>query len=78
MKRMIFVIGILSSIVCAEFYQLNNVKRVDNNLYKFDGGYISTKYCYEYTYGEDVIYNDATSELIFRNGSKCSVDKFFR
>jgi len=78
MRLMILIIGLFGSISLAEFYKLSNVKRIDQNLYKYDGGYIATKYCYEYTYGVTVIYNDNTREIIFDSGNKCSVDKFFQ
>ncbi len=60
----------------ATFYKIGNIRRIETNLYKYDGGYIETKYCYEYVYGEDAIFNDNTNEIIFNNGSKCSVSKF--
>ena len=78
MKKILFSVVLLSGIAFAEFYKLSNLKRIEQNLYKYDGGYVSTKYCYEYTYGEDVIFNDKTEEIIFSNGSKCQVDKFYR
>lgn len=76
MKKTIFVIAVLSTCVFASFYKLSNLKRVEQNLYKYDGGYVTTKYCYEYTYGEDAIYNESNNTIIFKNGSKCDVDKF--
>lgn len=39
----------------AEYYKIN-VKRIEQDLYKTDGGvYIQTQYCYEYTYGDDAV-----------------------
>lgn len=78
MKKFALVVVVLSGVAFASFYKITNLKRVDQDLYKYDGGYVATKYCYEYTYGEDAIFNDNTNEIIFKNGSKCSVDKFLR
>lgn len=78
MKKLAFVVVVLSGVAFASFYKITNLKRVDQDLYKYDGGYVATKYCYEYTYGEDAIFNDNTNEIIFKNGGKCSVDKFLR
>lgn len=78
MKKLVFTVAFLSGVAFASFYKLSNLKRVDQNLYKYDGGYVATKYCYEYTYGEEAIFNDNTNEIIFQNGSKCQVDKFLR
>lgn len=40
-----------------------NIKRIDSNIYEIVGGsiYIKTRYCYEYTYGEDAILDINTS-----------------
>lgn len=78
MKKIVLFVGLFISVSFASFYKLSNLKRVEQNLYKYDGGYITTKYCYEYPYGEDAIFNDNTNEIIFNNGNKCSVDKFLR
>lgn len=78
MRKLAVAIALFSGMAFASFYKLTNLKRVDQNLYKYDGGYVATKYCYEYTYGEDAIFNDNTNEIIFNNGSKCAVDKFLR
>ena len=78
MKKFAFAVALLSGVAFASFYKLSNLKRVDQDLYKYEGGYVITRYCYEYTYGEDAIFNDNTNEIIFNNGSKCSVDKFLR
>ena len=78
MRKFVVAVALLSGVAFASFYKLSNLKRVDQDLYKYDGGYVSTRYCYEYTYGEEAIFNDNTNEIIFQNGSKCQVDKFLQ
>lgn len=86
-KTKLIVLGLLllslfSTSVFAEYYKVY-VSRVDQNLYKTDSGvYISTKYCYEYSYSEEAIlkYEDYSydNKLIFDSGTTCDVDKVFR
>ena len=40
-----------------DYYKLENVKRVDQDLYRANNLYIETKYCYHYTYGETAVLN---------------------
>ena len=67
----------------AEYYEVY-VKRVEHNLYKDlnSGIYIVTKWCYEYSYGEDAIlkYEDYSydNKLIFDSGEECAVDKLLK
>jgi hypothetical protein len=67
----------------AEYYKVN-VKRVDENLYKTTTGglYIETRYCYEYTYGDDAILKyeqySYDNKLIFSSGTSCDVVKVFK
>lgn len=67
----------------AEYYKVN-VKRVDQDLYKTTTGglYIKTRYCYEYTYGDDAVlkYEDYSydNKLIFDSGTSCDVEKVFK
>lgn len=74
---------ILFSIVShAEYYKVY-IKRVDSNLYKTDSGlHIKTKYCYEYSYGEEAILKYESysydNKLIFDSGSTCDVEKIFK
>ena len=70
---LILVSGIAFS---ADYYKLNSVKRVDQDLYKTsDGTYIETQYCYHYTYGEDALlkwegaYGD--NKVIWEDDSTC-------
>ena len=73
----------ISSFAYAEYYKVN-VKRVDKDLYKTttDGLYIQTRYCYEYTYGDEAVlkYEDYSYEnkLIFNSGTSCDVVKVFK
>ena len=67
---------------CAEMYKVT-VKRIDQDLYKTSEGiYIQTKYCYEYTYGDDAVlkYEDYSydNKLIFDSGTSCDVEKVFK
>ena len=38
MKKFVIAIALLSGIAFASFYKLTNLKRVDQNLYKYEGG----------------------------------------
>ncbi len=78
MKKYILLILIFSTLLNADFYKVN-VKREATNVYKdYNSGIlIFTKYCYEYTYGENALLkysqNAFDNELIFSNGQKCNV-----
>jgi len=66
----------------AEMYAVN-VRRIDKDLYKTDGGvYIQTKYCYEYSYGDDAVLKYEAygydNKLIFDSGTTCEVVKVFK
>lgn len=84
LKNFLSLIGLLfSTLVYADYYKIN-VKRIDDNLYKdTDSGiYIVTKYCYEYSYGEEAVlkYEDYSydNKIIFESGSSCDVKKVFK
>lgn len=85
MKKLpcILVLAMLSPMVFSETYVVN-VKREDKNLYKdlSSGVYIETKYCYEYTYGDEAILKyeqySYSNELIFSSGTKCQVKSVFK
>ena len=77
-------IALLAStgVAFAEMYAVN-VRRIDKDLYKTDGGvYIQTKYCYEYTYGDDAVLKyepyGYDNKLIFDSGEVCDVEKVFK
>tara|TARA_R110000796_G_scaffold126971_2_gene242136 strand:- start:110 stop:373 length:264 start_codon:yes stop_codon:yes gene_type:complete len=65
-----------------DFYSVN-VKRVSQDLYEVIGENIRivTRYCYEYTYGDEAIVRiDSTAgftvgEIIFDSGTKCDIAK---
>ncbi len=66
----------------AEMYAVN-VKRIDKDLYKTDDGvFIQTKYCYEYSYGDDAVLKYEPyaydNKLIFDSGEVCDVEKVFK
>ena len=71
-----------STSVFAEAYSVN-VKREDSNLYRESSGlYIETRYCYEYTYGDDAILKyeqgSYSNKLIFSSGTECQVKSVFK
>ena len=88
---------ILFSIACCIFVVLSisilfamssdyeiQITRKYQNLYKVDNTdiWIQTKYCYEYSYSENVIlkyagYGYSRGELIFKNGSKYDVEEIY-
>lgn len=79
----IIVAVAIPALAHAEYYKVN-VKRVDKDLYKTTTGglYIQTRYCYEYTYGDDAVlkYEDYSydNKLIFDSGTLCDVVKVFK
>ncbi len=73
---------IAAGAVYAEMYTVN-VRRIDKDLYKTsEGVYIQTKYCYEYTYGDDAVLKyepyGYDNKLIFDSGEVCDVEKVFK
>jgi len=80
---LITVTGALGPVHAAEYFKVQ-VTRVSQDLYKTaEGFFIKTRYCYEYSFGEDAILKwdgpgYAGSELIFVNGGKCDVDRVLR
>ncbi|MBI4468152.1 MAG: hypothetical protein HY650_02400 [Acidobacteria bacterium] len=67
----------------ADYYRLQGVKRVDQDLYSAQSSmttvYIQTEYCYHHTFGEDATlkYDQYSfdNKIIWRDGSTCSVKK---
>jgi hypothetical protein len=83
MKKTIAVTLLLlgmAGISGAEMHKLENVKRVDSDVYKADGGLIiKTRYCYHYAYGEDAIYDDSSNKIIWKDGdSPCDVEGIYK
>lgn len=70
----------LASIAAAEMYKLENVRRLDSNVYKAKGDLIiKTRYCYHYATGEDAVYDDEDKKIIWKDGdSPCSVDGIYK
>ena len=73
------VLALTCTLANAEMYKVN-VKRTDSNLYidRTNKILIKTKYCYEYTYGDDaiLIYDKYSydNKLVFDNGTSCDVE----
>ena len=65
-----------------DYYKLENVKRVEQDLYRSGNVYIQTKYCYHYTYGETAVlkwdgaYGD--NKIIWSDDSTCQVKDMFK
>jgi len=84
MKKLLALISL--SILCsssfAEMYKIN-IRRVDNNVYQtMDGRFIiKTKYCYEYTYGDEVVLDytkySYDNKIIFRSGTTCQIEGIY-
>ncbi len=70
----------MASVSAAEMYRLENVKRLDSNVYKADGDLIiKTRYCYHYAYGENAIYDDDDKKIIWKDGdSPCDVEGIYK
>ena len=72
-------LSLISTLANAEYYKVY-IKRDDSNIYMDTQAklVIKTKYCYEYTYGEEaiLIYDkySYSNQLVFKNGQKCDVD----
>lgn len=83
MKRLAAaILLVLAGSAHAEFYKVS-VRRVEQDLYKADSGhYIQTRYCYEYTYGDDAVLKyepySYDNKLIFDSGTSCDVVKVFK
>jgi len=86
-RKIFMLIAMLSNLIflsdaLAELYKVN-VKRIDQDLYKTDSSLIiKTRYCYEYTYGEEAVlkYEEYSydNKLIFDSGTICEVDKVIK
>lgn len=81
---LLFIVGVPILLFAADFYKLEGVRRVEQDLYKTrDGMFIETRYCYHYTYGEDAVlkwegpysYNNT---IIWDDDSTCRVKRVFR
>lgn len=86
MKKMILIAILIifnTNNAFAEFYSVY-IKRIEKDLYKDlnSGIYIVTKWCYEYTYGENAILSyepySFDNKLIFDNSNTCDVDELLK
>lgn len=52
-----------------------NINREDQDIYSISGAsaFLKTRYCYEYRYYEDAVYNADRQEVYFNGGAKCDV-----
>ena len=72
-------LALITTLTNAEYYKVY-IKRDDSNVYIDNNSklIIKTKYCYEYTYGDNaiLIYDkySYSNQLVFENGNKCDVD----
>ena len=79
---MVLVLAAATSGSAGDYYKLENVKRVEQDLYRSGNLYIETKYCYHYTYGETAVlkwdgpYGD--NKIIWDDDSACQVKNFFK
>jgi hypothetical protein len=82
------ILLLLLAVVCAtatsagDVYKLENVKRVEQDLYRAGDLYLETQYCYHYTYGEDAILKwegaYGSNKIIWSDDSTCQVKKIFK
>jgi hypothetical protein len=70
----------LAGIAAAEMYRLENVRRLDPNIYKAKGDLIiKTRSCSHYASGEDAIYDDEDKKIIWKDGdSPCTVEGIYK
>lgn len=78
----LIILLLFAGVAAAEYYKVY-VKRVDKDLYRTDSSlYIVTKYCYEYTYGDEAVlkYEEYSydNKIIFDSGTSCDVEKVFK
>jgi hypothetical protein len=75
---------IVSPVAAADYYKLQGVKRIDQDLYKSsDGLYIETQYCYHYSYGENALLKwefegSIGNKVIWADDSTCTVKRLLR
>lgn len=78
---LVLVLGI--GAFASDFYSLSEVKRVEQDMYSARSGttrvLIVTRYCYEYTYGEDAVLKyepySYDNKIIFDDNTSCDVEK---
>ncbi len=76
----------LAAILCfpvgaAEYYKLEGVKRIDDNLYRSAKILIETRFCFHFTFGETAILKYegpaefSGSTIIWNDNTTCQVNK---
>lgn len=76
----VLLVSFFASTAFAELYKLS-LTRISQDLYKDDisGYYFKTRYCYEYAYSEEVIFDSDEMIVIFVNSrSEYAVDRLLR
>jgi hypothetical protein len=74
-------VGLSARLPASDYYKLENVTRLDHDLYRSRTLLIMTKYCYHFCYGEAAILkyvgtgDNSGSKLIWDDGSNCEVKK---
>lgn len=80
MKKILLILlfTFFVSSIFATYYKVN-ITRKGSNLYQvqFTNIFIVTRYCYEYCYYEDAIYDD-THDLLIIGRTECDVVKIYR
>ncbi|MGI9072475.1 MAG: hypothetical protein ACR2JB_14435 [Bryobacteraceae bacterium] len=72
---------LLAPLVAAEYYKLEGIKRIDQDLYRAGKILVETRYCYHYTYGETAILKYegsgeySGSKIIWEDETACDVRK---
>jgi hypothetical protein len=78
----VLVVMCATATSAGDIYTLENVKRVDQDLYRAGNLYVQTQYCYHYTYGETAIlkwegtYGD--NKIVWDDDSTCKVKDIFK
>jgi hypothetical protein len=77
---------VLLTVLCipvgaTDYYKLEGIKRIDDNLYRSGKILVEIRYCYHYTYGETAILKYegsgefSGSKIIWADDSTCEVKK---
>lgn len=81
-KVIISALSFFALLAYASIYKLENVKRLEQDLYTTQYMYpnylIKTRYCYHYTYGEDAYYDDISQKIIFSGNNVCEVAGIYK
>jgi hypothetical protein len=76
------VVSMGPAVEAGDYYKLENVKRVEQDLYRSGDLYIQTQYCYHYTYGETALLKwegqYGNNKIIWADDSNCAVKNVFK